>query len=73
MYDHAITEVGSIKDMKGKTLLEIGCGRAGCFNYVVTEFKPASAIGIDLSNENIDFCRKNYAKGKNVKFFEGDS
>jgi tRNA G46 methylase TrmB len=49
--------VGSIKNMRGKCFIEVGCGRGGCFNYVTKEFKPDLAIGIDISKENIKFCQ----------------
>ncbi len=40
MYDYLVTMVGGIKDMKGKTLVEVGSGRGGAFKYMVEEFKP---------------------------------
>lgn len=46
---------GSVKDMKGKTYLEVGCGRGACFKYVLDEFKPDRAFGIDLSHEAVAF------------------
>ena len=56
LYDFLINMVGGIKNMKGKVLIEVGCGRGGCFRFVTTEYKPQKAIGYDLSQENINFC-----------------
>jgi cyclopropane fatty-acyl-phospholipid synthase-like methyltransferase len=46
--------------MQGKTLVEIGCGRGGGLNYVVQELKPEKTFGIDISEANIQFCKKTF-------------
>ena len=73
LYDHAIMMNGTFKDMKGKTLLEIGCGRGGCFKFMLQEFKPEVAIGIDYSEENVKFCQATIGTSNKVKFLQGDS
>ena len=35
--------------MKGKTILETGCGLGGGLLYLTKTMKPAEAIGIDIS------------------------
>jgi len=59
-------------DIKGKDILEIGCGRGGGLSYINRQFKPNSAIGIDLNKKAIAFCVKKYSNEK-IKFIEGDS
>jgi len=59
-------------DIKGKDILEIGCGRGGGLSYINRHFAPNSAIGIDLNKKAIDFCVKKYTN-KKIKFFQGDS
>ena len=38
LYDYAILMNASIKDMRGKTLLEVSCGRGGGLKYIIDEF-----------------------------------
>ena len=46
-----------IKDMRGKNLLELGCGRGGGLRYVINEFHPKLVTGIDISSENVKYCK----------------
>ncbi len=62
MYDNGLSRVGGIKSLKGKTLVEVGCGRGGSFRYIVNEYQPKEAIGIDFCAEHIQFCRENVPK-----------
>ncbi len=48
--------------MKGKVLIEVGCGRGGCFRYIVNEYQPKRAVGVDLSQQNVNFCRQTFAE-----------
>ena len=57
MYDYCLNVVGGQKTLRGKTFIEIGCGRGGCFRYIVDEYEPARAIGVDISQENVNFCK----------------
>jgi len=59
-------------DIKGKDILEIGCGRGGGLSYINRHFGPNSTIGIDLNKKAIDFCIKKYSNKKN-KFFQADA
>ena len=40
LYDFLISMVGGVKNMRGKVLIEVGCGRGGCFRFVASEYKP---------------------------------
>ena len=38
LYDFALGAIGNLTTLKGKTLVEVGCGRGGCFRYIVNEY-----------------------------------
>jgi hypothetical protein len=35
LYHHCVIDNGELEDMRGKTILETGCGRGGGLNYIV--------------------------------------
>jgi 2-polyprenyl-3-methyl-5-hydroxy-6-metoxy-1,4-benzoquinol methylase len=51
-------------DMKGKKILDIGCGKGNLSFYLAK--MGADVIGIDLSKNFIDFCRREF-KNTNLK------
>lgn len=55
LYNHT---VGSV-NLKGKDILEVGCGRGGGASFLTRYYKPNSFIGLDLSKKLIRFCIKN--------------
>lgn len=57
LYDYATLMNASIKHMRDHSLLEIGCGRGGGLRYVIDEFHPNLVTGIDISSENIKYCK----------------
>jgi cyclopropane fatty-acyl-phospholipid synthase-like methyltransferase len=50
--------VSQIKDMKGKTLMEIGSGKGECFKHVIEDYGPDSVIDVDISKENLSHCKE---------------
>jgi len=38
-----------ISDMRGKTLMDISCGRGGGLRHLIEEFNPNIAYGVDFS------------------------
>ncbi len=64
--------VAADADIKGKDILEVGCGRGGGLSYVNRYFKPKSVIGIDLNSKAIEFCNKFYPK-ENANFFQANA
>lgn len=56
LYHH----LASLTDVRGKALLEVGCGRGGGLSYVKRYLEPASAHGVDINPEAIAFCRRTY-------------
>ena len=54
LYDHLIKDL----NIKDKKILEIGSGRGGGANYISKYYKPLSYIGVDISQNAIDFCNR---------------
>lgn len=50
--------------------LEIACGRGRWTQFL--KDTSNSLIGIDLSKNNIDFCKTRFKQDKNVKFYKND-
>lgn len=56
LYHHVASSV----DLKGKDVLEVGSGRGGGAFYVRRTFQPRSMVGLDLSRNFVEFCKKQY-------------
>ena len=61
LYDFVCTGFNTISNYAGKNVLEIGCGRGGGLGYIMKKFNPSSALGIDYSITNTNFCKRNYS------------
>lgn len=58
-------------DLKGKKILEIGCGGAQC--GIAMAKQGAIVTGIDISNEQLKFAKNLAEKNKvKIKFYQGD-
>ena len=68
LYHHAVSPV----DIRGKNILEVGCGRGGGLSYINRYLVPESLTGVDLNTKAIQFCKKHY-KEKNISFVQGDA
>ncbi len=66
LYDH----VAGGDKLKGKDILEVGCGRGGGASFLARYYMPKSYIGLDISKKTTDFCNK-YHKAKGLKFIKG--
>ncbi len=53
----ALELIGDIP-VDGRSVLDIGCGRGGVLKTVTEHYAPRRVIGIDISPENIVFCRE---------------
>ncbi|MED5814675.1 class I SAM-dependent methyltransferase [Mycolicibacterium sp. 050232] len=47
-------------DIRGKRVLEVGCGHGGGASYLMRTFGPASYTGLDLNAAGIDYCQKKH-------------
>lgn len=67
-----VLEVIGDCDLDGKRVLEIGCGRGGGAYVLRRHFKPASYLGIDISEKAISYCRRVHAQ-PGYEFIQGDA
>jgi ubiquinone/menaquinone biosynthesis C-methylase UbiE len=64
-------ELKLLGNLKGKNILEIGCGGAQC--GIAMAKKGAKVIGIDISEEQLKFAKELAGKNKvNIKFYQKD-
>lgn len=68
LYDFVATGV----DIKGKDVLEVGCGRGGGISYIQRYLTPKSVTGLDLNRKAIEFCKRNYAN-QSINFVQGNA
>jgi ubiquinone/menaquinone biosynthesis C-methylase UbiE len=68
LYHHIAKNV----DFRNKALVEIGCGRGGGLFYLVKNWAPESAIGIDISRAAIRFCNRHF-KEERLSFLHGNA
>ena len=69
MYHHVAHSV----DWHGLHVLEVGSGRGGGASYVKRHFNPKSMLGVDLSNEAVEFCNRYHAAVEGLRFVHGDA
>jgi len=68
-YDMVLAQVGGCR---GKTILDIGCGD-GVLSYLLSCQKGAFVIGIDPSDEAINFAKKKTRNIKNIEFVKASA
>jgi ubiquinone/menaquinone biosynthesis C-methylase UbiE len=68
LYDHVVSSVS----LKGKKVLEIGSGRGGGSEYIKRYFNLNEMIGLDYSENAVNFCEKNYST-EGLSFKYGDA
>lgn len=65
--------VSHLDDLRGKRVLEIGCGNGIQSMYIANTFKPGMTIGIDLNEENILLAQKLERNGSDILFHVDDA
>lgn len=68
LYHRAATEA----DLRGKRVLEVGCGHGGGASYLTRTMHPASYTGLDRNQGAIAFCRRRHQL-PNLDFVLGDA
>ncbi len=68
LYHHAASQT----ELKGKTVLEVGCGHGGGASYVARYLGPRRMTGLDLNPAGIAFARVRH-KVEGLDFMEGDA
>jgi SAM-dependent methyltransferase len=64
--------VAGAVELRGKDVLEVGCGRGGGAALVARDLRAASMVGVDLSPGAISHCRDAHRE-PNLRFFEADA
>lgn len=59
-------------DLRGKDVLEIGCGRGGGASFIARYLHPASLTGVDLSARSVRYCRRRH-RGERLTFLRGEA
>jgi SAM-dependent methyltransferase len=67
-----VVEVIGDCDLKGRRVLDIGCGRGGAVSAIEQFFEPKSVCGVDLSPAAIAFCRATHRRD-GMSFCVGDA
>ena len=68
LYLHLMREA----EIDGKHYLEIGCGRGAGLELLMNHYKPARAVGVDISDSNIRYGKR-LNKGNGVELKRGDA
>jgi ubiquinone/menaquinone biosynthesis C-methylase UbiE len=68
LYRHLTDKI----DLKGKSLVEIGCGRGGGLSYTANNSGASSLIGIDIEKTAVEFASREY-RHPNLKFIKGSA
>ena len=68
LYNHVCKTV----NFKNKKVLEISCGRGGGSDWVYRTYKPDSYIGLDLSENGIEWCKRKFERDT-LSFIVGDA
>lgn len=64
--------VAAEADIKGKDILEVGCGRGGGLSYINRYFLPQNVTGVDLNSKAVQFCNSFYSE-QNGTFFQANA
>lgn len=59
--------------LRDKRVVEVSCGRGGGAAHVAASFKPASYLGIDISEQNLALAAKRFAGVANLRFQQGNA
>jgi SAM-dependent methyltransferase len=60
------------RDLRGKRVLEVGCGRGGGASFVARYLHPAALTGVDLSARAVRYCQRKHP-GELLTFLRGDA
>src|SRR3989475_10950957 len=59
-------------ELKGREVLEVGCGRGGGSSFITRSHHPKQMTGVDFSAKAIRFCRENH-RIDGLSFVHGDA
>ena len=57
---HLYDRIARAANLRGREVLEVGCGRGGGCSFVMRYHHPRKMTGIDFSRKAVRFCRERY-------------
>jgi fatty-acid O-methyltransferase len=69
LYHRTAVQAG---DLRGKEVLEVGCGHGGGASYLSRTLRPRRYVGLDLNPAGIAFCRRRHSL-PGLEFVVGDA
>jgi ubiquinone/menaquinone biosynthesis C-methylase UbiE len=73
LYYRTATCLEMRKDLEGLTILEVSSGRGGGIDFLARNYPVKKIIGLDLSSNNTDWCRKTYSENEKLEFVLGNA
>ncbi|EGR32394.1 methyltransferase, putative [Ichthyophthirius multifiliis] len=73
LYHYMATQQNKQQNLNGLNILEIGSGRGGGLEYISKYLNPLKCVGVDYSENQVAFCKNQYANNQKLEFFQGDS
>jgi ubiquinone/menaquinone biosynthesis C-methylase UbiE len=70
LYHYIATGLGTRANLEGLHVLEVGSGRGGGLQYVAKQLKPISAVGLDISKQQVAFSVK-HCSSPNLLYAQG--
>ena len=64
--------VARARILEGLDVLEVGCGRGGGASFLFDRHRPATFVGVDLSESSIAHCTERYGR-PGLRFVVGDA
>ena len=71
-YVKLVLELFGKCDLNGKRMLDVGCGRGGTVHAAQTYFRPALAVGVDLTSGGVEFSKRRH-RFPNTWFLRGNA
>jgi ubiquinone/menaquinone biosynthesis C-methylase UbiE len=66
------SRIAGARDLRGKEVIEVGCGRGGGASFVARYLQPASLTAVDLSARAVRHCRRRH-RVEHLKFVRGEA
>ncbi len=60
-------------DLRGKKVVEVSCGHGGGAAYVADTYRPASYLGIDISERNVGLATQRFSRLTSLSFQAGNA
>lgn len=64
--------LSQIDDLNNKSILDIGCGNAKLYDYLIAKYPTMRYVGLDLMDEFLSNAMARLADKKDVQFYQGN-